>query len=84
MIDSNIIYAEALFSSGITALPNNAKLHYNLAHVTCKGVSDEFESAQVAGGSFARRAKKKWNSCKKLYEEAVRLSPDFQEVSLSL
>jgi len=32
--------SERLFASGIAALPTNAKLHYNLAHVTCKGVAE--------------------------------------------
>jgi len=32
--------SERLFASGIAALPTNAKLHYNLAHITCKGVAE--------------------------------------------
>jgi tetratricopeptide (TPR) repeat protein len=71
--------SEALFAAGVVALPNNAKLHYNLAHVTCKGVSQALTQAQNAHTAKAKRALKKWKRCRKLYEEAVRLAPDFQE-----
>ena len=71
--------SEALFAAGVAALPNNAKLHYNLGHVTCKGVSQELTQAQSAHAAKAKRVLKKWKRCRKLYEEAVRLAPDFQE-----
>jgi tetratricopeptide (TPR) repeat protein len=71
--------SEALFAAGVAALPNNAKLHYNLGHVTCKGVSQALTQAQNAHTAKAKRALKKWKRCRKLYEEAVRLAPDFQE-----
>jgi tetratricopeptide (TPR) repeat protein len=77
--------SERLFAAGVAALPNNAKLHYNLGHVTCKGVAQALTpltpltQAQNAHTAKAKRALKKWKRCRKLYEEAVRLAPDFQE-----
>ena len=73
--------AETLFASGVAALPNNAKLHYNLGHVTCKDVSQALAVAQAqTPGAKAKRALKKWKRCRRLFQEAVRLAPDFQEV----
>jgi len=31
--------------AGIRALPSNAKMHYNLAHVSCGGVADALAAA---------------------------------------
>ena len=76
--------SEALFAAGVASLPDNAKLHYNLGHVTCKDVSQALALAQAqkAGGK-GKRALKKWKRCHKLYQDAIRLAPDFQEVVCS-
>ena len=66
--------SEALFAAGARALPTNAKLHYNLAHVTCGGVAEA-----AAAPAPPKKVVKRWRRCKKLYAEAVRLAPDFQE-----
>ena len=73
--------SERLFAAGVAALPRNAKLHYNLAHVTCKAEALAVPDGGGGGRGSSRRkrALKRRARCRKLYREAVRLAPDFQE-----
>jgi len=60
--------SERIFGSGIRVCPDNAKLHYNLAHVSCKGVAESKTDQDV-----------EYQRCKGLYEKAVSLAPNFGE-----
>jgi hypothetical protein len=57
--------SEALFAAGTRDCPANAKLHYNLAHVTCGG---------SPGPDLGRRRRRR---CARLYRRAIALAPDF-------
>mmetsp|Transcript_2379 Transcript_2379/g.7291 ORF Transcript_2379/g.7291 Transcript_2379/m.7291 type:complete len:888 (-) Transcript_2379:1150-3813(-) len=64
--------SDRIFESGIRVCPDNAKLHYNLAHVTCKGVAEGSKKAS------------EYERCRSLYEKAVSLAPNFGEALGSL